>query len=223
MPSGSPRVEVGIRPPEALEALVAVLLGADGVLDDLHLGVDPDVAPHAHDGLRHGLVVGGVARGRLDDDLLVLVAGLLQALPRLLGVVGKRRERGVEVVVALGDGPAGHDAAPPPQLLDDEVAVDAEGEGLLDQGIVERGHLAVHGQDVEAGVERAGHPRGGIARDLLPVVGGQLGDDVDLALEEGGDAWGHLGDGPHHHPVEVGLAAPVVGAGLEHDLVVLGP
>src|SRR2546425_863997 len=93
-----------VGPPEALERLVPILLGADGVLEHLDLGVDPDVAPHRHDGLRHRLVVGGVADGRLDDDLLALVAGLLQTLAGLRRIVGERRQRGVEVVVALGDG-----------------------------------------------------------------------------------------------------------------------
>src|SRR3989442_969242 len=69
-----------VRPPQALEGLISVLLGADGVLDHLDLGVDADVAPHAVDRLGHRLVVGRVADGRLDNDLLALVAALLEPL-----------------------------------------------------------------------------------------------------------------------------------------------
>src|SRR5213594_1454650 len=115
-----------IRPPHALEALVAVLLGAHGILEELDLGVDPGVAPHGLNGLGHGPVARHVARGGFDDDLLVLVAGLAQTLPGFLWIVGEGRQRSVEVIVALGDGAAGNDASPSPQLLDDGLPVDGQ-------------------------------------------------------------------------------------------------
>src|SRR5262249_16206830 len=97
-PEETPHHAVGIAegrgrigPEHALEALLAVLLGAHGVLDHLHLHVHPDVLPHGRDGFRHGLVLGDVGDGGLDEDLLALVAGLLQPLARLLGVVGEGR------------------------------------------------------------------------------------------------------------------------------------
>src|SRR6266540_6045256 len=127
-----------IRPEDALEALLAVLLGAHRVLDYLDLDIDPDVLPHALDSLGHLFVVGDIGHRGLDVDLLVLVPGFLEPLARLLGVVGQRRQRGIEVIVALGNGAAGHDAAAAPELLDDGLAVDGEGERLLDERIVER-------------------------------------------------------------------------------------
>src|SRR3989442_10108190 len=146
-----------IRPPEPLEGPVAVLLRADGVLDHFHLGVDADLPPHALDRLGHGLVVGGVADRGLDDDLFVLVARFPEPLARLARVVGERRQRRVVVVVALGDGAAGHDAASPPQLFDDELAVHGQREGLLHQRVVEGPALAVHRQDIEPRLARAYH------------------------------------------------------------------
>src|SRR6185369_3641223 len=112
-----------IRPEHALERLLAILLGAHGVLDDLDLGVDAGVLPHALDRFRHLLVVGQIGDRRLDDDLFVLVAGLLQQIARRARLVGQRRQRSVPVVVALGDRLAGHDPAPAPQLLHDGLAV----------------------------------------------------------------------------------------------------
>ncbi len=44
-----------------------------------------------------------------------------------------------------------------------------------------------------------------------------------LALEQRGDAGSRLGNGAHDEPVHVDLAAPVVGIGVEHGLVVLHP
>ena len=99
----------------------------------------------------------------------------------------------------------------------------AERQRLLDERVVERRPLAVHRQDVEPGVERARHPRGGVGVHALLLIGRELGDDVDLALEQRGDARRRLGDGADDPAVDVDLAAPVVGVGVEHGLVVLHP
>src|SRR5262245_44189653 len=90
-----------IAPPQAPESALAVLLRSHGELDHLDLDVDAHVRPHGRDRLGHGLVLGNVGDRRLDQDLLALVAGLLQSLARLLRVVGERRQRGIEVVVAF--------------------------------------------------------------------------------------------------------------------------
>jgi hypothetical protein len=87
--------------------------------------------------------LGDIADGGLDEDLLALVAGLLQPVFRLRGIVGERGQPRIEVIVALGDGPARNDTAPLPQLLDDQLAVDSQRERLLHQRIVERRPLAV--------------------------------------------------------------------------------
>ena len=222
MPSGSPSVEVGSDQNTPLNDF-SVLLGPHRVLDDLDLGVDAGVLPHALDGFRHLLVVGEIGDGRLDDDLLVLVAGRLEEIARLAGVVGQGAEAGVVVVVALGDRSVRHDAAPAPQLLDDRLAVDRERQRLLHQRIVERRPFAVDGHHVEPGVERAGHARRRGAGHALALVGGELRDDVHLALEQRGDARRGLRDRAHHEAIEVRLAAPVAVVGLDHELVVLGP
>src|SRR5437867_2190269 len=90
-----------IRPPEPLEGLVAVLLSADRILEELDLGVHPDVPPHGLDRLAHGLVACHVSGGGLDDDLFALVAGFLEALFCLGRIEGQGGLGGIEVVVAL--------------------------------------------------------------------------------------------------------------------------
>ena len=123
----------------------------------------------------------------------------------------------------LAMGPLGHDAAPAPQLLDDGLAIDGQRQRLLDERIVERRPLAVDGEHVEPGVERALDLGRGIAIDALALIGGELGDDVHLALEHRGHARRRLGDRAHDPAVDLDLAAPVVGVGVEHGLVVLDP
>ena len=98
-----------------------------------------------------GLVAGHVADRGLDDDLLVLVArpsSAARAPPS--GRTASGGSDGVEVVVALGDRPVGHDAAAAPQLLHDGLAVDGERQRLLDERVVERRALGVDAEDVEA-------------------------------------------------------------------------
>src|SRR5499425_3709504 len=63
----------------------------------------------------------------------------------------------------------------------------------------------------------------GMVPHLLHLIRRQLRDHVDLALEQRGHAGGRFGDGPEDEPVEVHAAAPVVGHGVEHQLVVLAP
>src|SRR5207249_6082394 len=212
-----------VRPPQALERLVAVLLGADRVLEHLDLRVVAVVAPHALDRLGHRLVVGRIADGRLDDDLLAPVAPLPEPLARLAGVVREGRQLRVEVVVAPRDRPARDDTAPSPELLHDRLAVHGERQRLLDERVVERRTLAVHGQDVEARVQRARDLRRSVAPDALLLVGRELRDDIHLALKERGDAGRRLRDRPDDDPVHFVPAAPIVRVRLEHELVVLRP
>ena len=127
------------------------------------------------------------------------------------------------MIVALGDGAAGNDASPSPQLLDDDLSVDGQGERLLHQRIVERRPPRVHGEHVEPAVERAAHDGAGVGLDSLALVGRNLGDQVHLALEQGRHAGCHLGQGPNDEPIEVHPAAPVVRVRFEHDPVVLRP
>src|SRR6267143_7084432 len=117
-----------IGPPHALEGSLPTLLRAHGVLEHLDLGVDAHVPPHGRAGLGHGLVLGDVGDGGLEIDLLALVARLLQPIARLPRAVGEGRKARVVVVVALGDGPVGHHAAPAPELLHDGLAIDGQGE-----------------------------------------------------------------------------------------------
>ena len=127
------------------------------------------------------------------------------------------------MVVTLRDGAARDDAAAAPQLLDDQLAVDGERQRLLHQRVIERRDIAVHADAVEAGVQRAHDAGGRVGVHPIPVIGRQLGDDIHLALEQARDPRRHLWDGADDHPIEVGLAPPVIPVGLHHDLVVLGP
>ena len=127
------------------------------------------------------------------------------------------------MVVALRDGAARHDATSAPELLHDGLTVDGQRQRLLHERVVQRRPLAVHPEHVEAPVEGARHPRGRVAGHPLALVGRELGDDVHLALEQGRDARRRLRDRPHGPAVDLDLAAPVVGVGLEHRLVVLHP
>ncbi|NUN51967.1 MAG: AAA family ATPase, partial [Planctomycetaceae bacterium] len=70
---------------------------------------------------------------------------------------------------------------------------------------------------------RSVHVEPSVRAYAVAVVRRQLRDEVGLALEQGGDARGHLRDRPQDHPVDVDLAAPVVGVGIEDRAVVLRP
>ena len=177
------------------------------------------------DGFRHRLVVGRVADGGLDDDLLVLVAGLLAAARA--PPWGRTSSGGSEAskwLSPLAIGPLGTMPRPRHSSLTISVAVDGQRQRLLDERVVERLDLAVHGQHVEAGVERAAprawwRCRSRARRGRAAAAVMMSTSPLSRAATRGAIS----GIGADDHAVEVGLAAPVVGVGLQHDLVVLGP
>ena len=213
----------GVGPPRALEALLPRLLRPHRHLDHLDFAVDADVPPHGHDGLGHRLRVGDVAVDGFDDDFVAFVSDLLEPLPGEAGIVSQGRPSIVVMTIALRDRTVRNDPPSVPELFDDGVAVDREGQRLLHQRIVERRPLGVDAQDDQPREQDVLDLRAGVPGYLVRVVGRKIEDDVDLALEERGDARRRLGNRSKDDPVDVRLPAPIVPGRLKDEPVVLHP
>src|SRR5256885_16143921 len=137
MPSGSPSVEVGSDHQRPLKLLSRFFWARTEYSSTSTFALMPTSRHMPWIASDIGLSL-AVADGRLDDDLLAPVAPLPEPLARLAGVVDEGPELPVEVVVALRDRPVRDDAAPPPELFHDRLAVDGERQRLLHERVVQR-------------------------------------------------------------------------------------
>ena len=111
------------------------------------------------------------------------------------------------------------------EVPDDGVPVDRMVDRLahlpvLDRALGPRVELVVGddhpvGRLADDGVRARGHALHLVGRDVL--------DDVGLAVEQGGDPRGGLGDEPERDALDLRLAAPVVGVRLQRHPVALHP
>ncbi len=198
-----------------------VLQVARVAVDALQLHVDPGLLPHFGDGLGGQATVGVIVGEEGQQDGRAIVAGLLDEFARLLEVVFHRDQvrhvQGRPVLLELV-GP-GDEALPLPEPFDQQLAVDRQVHSLAQ--LLVAGHRMghVHRVDVEH------RPDDAEQLDVLAVlqrrflVGWDVADEIDFAVDQRRDAGGDLRDVGEGDPVQGRLRAVVVVEPFQDQLV----
>ena len=198
-------------------------LPGGGDLEVLDVELDPHLAQHGGHGLGDLELLRVEVLHEDEVEGEVLVAGLPEDRLRLLRVVGLLAE--VRVTHQSRRHRAVHGARVAEQeILDDHVAVDGEGDGLPDAGVLHR--VAVELEDPALGLD-GGDVEHAHARARLQgrdEVRSHAVDDVELAGPDAGSPGRQLGDEAEGHAGRLGEPLlPVALVGGEADAVAVGP